>query len=81
MAAQCDGPGAAAGGDDEKREEKNFSASTTFAASEVWKASQKTYSLRLPHNFEFGKHSPPMFVSTLQHEVWEILKPAMQLSY
>lgn len=50
-------------------------ASTAFAASDGWKASQNTYSWRFLHRLEFGKQSPPSFVSTLQHEVLEILKP------
>lgn len=60
--------------------EKSLSARTAFAASDGWNASQNTYSLRLRHNFEFGKHSPPMFVSTLQQEVLETLKPEKQPS-
>ena len=72
---QCDGAGAAEGAA-EKRIEKNFSPSTAFAASDGWNASQNTYSSRLLHNFEFGKHKPPMLVSTLQHDVFETLKPA-----
>ena len=55
---------------------KILSASTAFAASEGWKASQNTNSLRFLHKFELGKHSPPMLVSTLQHEVLDTLNPA-----
>jgi hypothetical protein len=65
----------------ENRVEKSFWASTAFAASEGWNASQKTYSLRLLHNLELGKHSPPMDESTLQHDVLEILKPAEEKEY
>jgi hypothetical protein len=60
----------------EDRVEKSFSASTAFAASEGWNASQNTYSVRLLHNLVFGIHSPPMFLSTLQQDVLETLKPA-----
>jgi hypothetical protein len=62
----------------ENRLEKSFPASTLFAASEGWNASQNTYSLRLLHIFELGKHSPPTDVSTLQHDVLETLKPAQE---
>ena len=71
---QFEGVGAMEGAP-ENRLEKSSSASTAFALSEGWNASQNTYSLRLLHNLELGKHSPPMFVSTLQHDVLETLKP------
>lgn len=54
---------------------KILSASTAFAASVGWNASQNTYSVLLLHSFEFGKHNPPTLVSTLQHDVFDILKP------
>lgn len=60
----------------ENRREKNSSASIAFALSEGWNASQNTQSLRLLHNFELGRHSPPTDESTLQHDVLETLKPA-----
>jgi len=62
-----------------KRREKNFSARTALAASEGWKASQNTNSWRFLQTFEFGKHKPPILVSTLQHDVFETLKPAKSL--
>lgn len=75
MTNQSDGAGAGEIAAENKLE-KSLSASTAFAASEGWNASQNTYSLRLLHNLELDKHSPPMFVSTLQHDVLEILNPA-----
>lgn len=76
---QGEGVGADAGeGADEKRE-KNFSARTAFAASDGWKASQNTNSWRFLHTFEFGKHKPPILVSTLQQDVFETLKPEESL--
>lgn len=63
-------------GELENKLEKSLSARTALAASEGWKASQKTYSWRFLHNLEFGMHRPPTDVSTLQHEVLETLNPA-----
>jgi len=77
-----EGVGAAVGAadlNDVKRREKNFSARTALAASEGWKASQNTNSWRFLQTFEFGKHKPPILVSTLQHDVFETLKPAKSL--
>ena len=64
----------------EKTVEKILSASTAFAASEGWKASQNTNSVRFLHSFELGKHSPPR-LATLQHEVLDTLNPAPKTKF
>lgn len=60
------------------KEAKKWSARTSFAASDGWKASQNTYSFLSLHKFELGKQSPPMLVSTLQHDVLETLNPTQE---
>ena len=57
---------------------KRRSAMTWLAASEVWYASQNTKSLRLGQSCAVGRHSPPTDVSTSQHDVFDVLNPALR---
>ena len=54
------------------------SAMNRLAASEVWYASQNTYALRSRQGVESGRQSPPTFVSTPQHDVSDVVNPALQ---
>lgn len=50
---------------------------TWLAASEVWYASQNTNSARSAHTSAVGRHRPPTDVSTSQHDVCDVVNPAL----